>query len=88
MFLTVYPDQGLDILTLDDYTALGNQLLNYTENYNRACFLRFAPEMNGDWNPYGLMPLQFVSAWQTMYTTIKAIAPQTAIVWAPNTGQG
>lgn len=88
VFLTVYPNQGLTILTDDDYTALGNQLLNYTSNYNRACFLRFAPEMNGDWNVYGLMPLQFVQTWRQMYTAIKAIAPQTAIVWAPNTGQG
>jgi hypothetical protein len=28
VFLTVYPYQGLQVLTLDDYTALGNQLLN------------------------------------------------------------
>lgn len=28
VFLTVYPNQGLTILTDDDYTALGNQLLN------------------------------------------------------------
>jgi len=88
VFLTVYPYQGLQVLTLDDYTALGNQLLNYTSNYNRNCFLRFAPEMNGDWNPYGLQPLAYVQAWREMYTTIKAITPQTAIVWAPNTGQG
>ena len=59
-----------------------------TENYSRNCFLRFAPEMNGDWNPYGLQPLAFVQAWQQMYTTVKAITPNTAIVWAPNTGQG
>ena len=28
VFLTVYPLQGLQVLTQDDYTALGNQLLN------------------------------------------------------------
>lgn len=28
VFLTVYPSQGFDVLTTDDYTALGNQLLN------------------------------------------------------------
>lgn len=59
-----------------------------TENYNRSVFLRWAPEMNGNWMPYGLQPLMFVEVWRTMYTVIKQIAPATAIVWAPNTGQG
>lgn len=59
-----------------------------TENYNRNVFLRWAPEMNGNWNPYGLQPVQYVQTWIQMYTAVKAIAPKTAMVWAPNTGQG
>lgn len=59
-----------------------------TENYNRSVFLRWAPEFNGNWNVYGLQPLQFIQTWLQMHTIIKNIAPNTAIVWAPNTGQG
>jgi len=88
VFLTVYPSEGFDTLTPDDFTALGNQLLNYTSNYNRTTFLRWAPEMNGNWNAYGLQPIAYVAVWQAMYTAIKAISPSTAMVWAPNTGQG
>ncbi|CAD6574881.1 MAG: hypothetical protein CYPHOPRED_005532 [Cyphobasidiales sp. Tagirdzhanova-0007] len=88
VFLTVYPINGLLNITPNDYTLLGNQLLNYTENYNRSVFLRFAPEMNGNWNIYGLQPLMYTMVWVQMYQAIKLIAPKVAIVWAPNTGQG
>lgn len=50
--------------------------------------VRFGPEMNGNWNIYGLQPLMYVQVWKTMYAAIKAIVPGVAIVWAPNTGQG
>lgn len=88
VFLTVYPSQGFSVLTDDDFTALGNQILNWTENYNRSVFLRWAPEFNGNWNLYGLQPLQFIQTWLQMHSIIKSIAPNTALVWAPNTGQG
>lgn len=40
VFLTVYPSYGLTNITSDDFTILGNQILNYTQNYNRSVFLR------------------------------------------------
>ncbi|GAA95168.1 glycoside hydrolase family 26 protein [Mixia osmundae IAM 14324] len=86
VFLTVYPST-LASVTAQDLTDLGNQLLNYTVTYNRTCFLRWAPEMQGLWNPYGQQPTEYVALWKIMYPAIKAIAPNTAIVWAPNTGQ-
>jgi len=88
VFLTVYPMSGLYNITQDDYTALGNQILNYTENYDRQVFLRFGPEMNGNWNIYGLQPLRFVQVWREMHDAIRAIVPTVAFVWAPNTAQG
>lgn len=38
--------------------------------------------------PYGAQPTAFKAEWIKMYTAIKAIAPDTAIVWAPNAAQG
>lgn len=88
MFLTVYPYLGFSAVTADDFTALGNQILGYETTYNRTTFLRYAPEMQGTWNTYGQQPTEFISSFQTMYTAIKAIAPNCKIVWAPNTPQG
>ncbi len=88
MFLTVYPYLGFDAVTAQDYTDLGNQILGYETQYNRTTFLRYAPEMQGLWNKYGQQPTAFIQSFQTMYTTVKAIAPNCKIVWAPNTPQG
>ena len=51
-------------------------------------FLRYAPEMQGTWMTYGFDPVGFLQSWTNMYTIIKAIAPETIMVWAPNTPQG
>lgn len=49
-------------------------------------FLRYAPEMNGNWMVYGLQPIEFLASWSKMYSIIKAEAPDTVVVWSPNTG--
>lgn len=85
--LTVYPTTFN--IAASDYQQLGEQILNYTTNYNRSVFLRFAPEMQGQWFQYGFQPSQYIPMWQTMYTTLKTAVPSgLAIVWAPNLGQG
>ncbi|POW12626.1 hypothetical protein PSTT_04268 [Puccinia striiformis] len=86
VFLTVYPT-GFDTVTDDDLKLLGVQLQGYTDVLNRTVFLRFAPEMQGLWNPYGFQPTRFLQLWRRMYTIVKAASPRTAIVWAPNTPQ-
>ncbi|KAK4057668.1 hypothetical protein OIO90_001316 [Microbotryomycetes sp. JL221] len=88
VFLTVYPANGFSAVTDDDLTALGQQILDYQTSLNRTTFLRYAPEMQGLWNRYGNQPTEFVSHWRDMYTTVKSIAPDTIMVWAPNTPQG
>ncbi|MBZ6370618.1 MAG: hypothetical protein LBE44_01600 [Microbacterium hominis] len=37
---------------------------------------------------YGQQPTAFLQSWQNMYTLVKSVAPETVIVWAPNTPQG
>lgn len=85
VFLTVYPSD-LNQISDTDYTILGNQLLAYQKDFNRTVFLRWGPEMQGRWNQYGQQPVAYVQAWQTMYKAIKALAPATIMVWAPNLG--
>lgn len=55
---------------------------------NRTVFLRYAPEFQGLWNVYGFQPVEFVASWILMHNTIKAIAPDTVLVWAPNAPAG
>ncbi|GAA6009635.1 uncharacterized protein JCM10292_002221 [Rhodotorula paludigena] len=88
VFLTVYPNNGFDAITDDDFTALGKQILDYQQNLNRTVFLRYAPEMQGLWMEYGQQPVAFNQSWHNMYYLVKAVAPETIMVWAPNTPQG
>lgn len=37
---------------------------------------------------YGQQPTAFLQSWQNMYTLVKSVAPDTVIIWAPNTPQG
>ncbi|MBW0541169.1 hypothetical protein O181_080884 [Austropuccinia psidii MF-1] len=86
VFLTVYPT-SIDAVADSDLNALGIQLASYKNDLNRTVFLRFAPEMQGAWNPYGFQPTAFLALWKRMYTIIKSTSNSTAIVWAPNTPQ-
>lgn len=109
VFLTVYPYQGFNTVSVADFSALGEQILDCEsrshaatrearradapastdqKNLNRTVFLRYAPEMQGIWNVYGMQPTAFNVSWHIMYNAVKAIAPATIMVWAPNTPQG
>lgn len=57
-------------------------------NLNRTVFLRYAPEMQGLWMKYGMQPQAFNQSWHNMYALVKSVAPETIMVWAPNTPQG
>lgn len=37
---------------------------------------------------YGQQPVAFNQSWHNMYYLVKAVAPETVMVWAPNTPQG
>ncbi|GAA5923770.1 uncharacterized protein JCM15063_003757 [Sporobolomyces koalae] len=88
VFLTVYPVDGFQTVAESDFTALGQQILDYQINLKRTVFLRYAPEMQGRWMQYGQQPTAFLQSWTTMYNAVKAVAPETIMVWAPNTPQG
>ncbi|KAJ3018880.1 UNVERIFIED_CONTAM: hypothetical protein HDU68_010938 [Siphonaria sp. JEL0065] len=93
IFLTVYAHYllkngtgGLDLVTDEGLTALANRLNYYHKETGRDVFVRWCPEMNGEWFLYGppTSPAYYVSVWKKMATIIKKIAPNTKLVWSPN----
>ncbi|KAJ1548532.1 hypothetical protein HK405_002838 [Cladochytrium tenue] len=84
VFLTVYPNQGFDAVTDDDFSKLATQISQITQNTARQVMLRYAPEMNGNWNAYGLKSDAFIASWQKMATAIRAVDASVALVWSPN----
>ncbi|KAJ3305162.1 hypothetical protein HDV03_001924 [Kappamyces sp. JEL0829] len=97
VFLTIYPFRtwfvvpashcrGSWNVTDQDIDFLAQQCKNMTKReWNPLrVMLRFGPEMNGNWMPYGMQPLKFVSLWKRVYTAVKAVAPDVVFVWSPN----
>ncbi|KAJ3332631.1 hypothetical protein HDU76_013586 [Blyttiomyces sp. JEL0837] len=90
VFFTLYADhknathQGLDFITNDELTKLAIQLKNITDLTGRTVFLRYLPEMNGEWMYYGTQPERFVASWKTMAKIMRQIAPNVILVWSPN----
>lgn len=85
IFLTVYPRNGTAAVMDSDILSLAIQIRTYSDD-GRTVYLRWGPEMNGDWFPYGMAPVAYKALWVRMYNIIKAEAPQTVVVWSPNTG--
>eukprot|EP00842_Homolaphlyctis_polyrhiza_P006191 jgi/Hompol1/6573/HPOL_002492-RA len=50
--------------------------------------LRFAPQMNGNWFPYGQDPEAYTTTFQTLAGLVKNSTNNTAMVWSPATALG
>ena len=75
------PNRGLGEVADNDY------LQTFARDAAAAgtpVFLRFASEMNGDWTAWSVSPERFKAAWRTVAGVMKRLAPNVAMVWAPN----
>ncbi|MCX7597690.1 MAG: glycosyl hydrolase, partial [Armatimonadetes bacterium] len=74
------PNQGLDAVQDDEY------LRGWAEAARRAdvpIFLRFASEMNGNWQAWSGDPALYVEKWRLVYRVMHQIAPKVIMVWCP-----
>jgi hypothetical protein len=84
--LTVYPNSGFDIITQKDVDDFVKQIAGFTKK-GRRVFIRFAPEMNGSWFPFGQKPVGFIRVWKQLVTAVRAnpfCDNKVAFVFAPN----
>ncbi|TPX76775.1 mannan endo-1,4-beta-mannosidase [Chytriomyces confervae] len=88
-FITAYADQkspnggpqGMDLVSDDAITRLAMRLNSIV---GRKVYLRWLPEMNGDWMLFGKKPEQYVRLWIRMFRIMRAVAPDVVLVWSPN----
>jgi hypothetical protein len=50
--------------------------------------LRFAPDMNGNWHPYGQDPIRYRTKFREMVFAVRNATNNTAIVWSPVSALG
>ncbi|KAJ3074168.1 hypothetical protein HDU98_011920 [Podochytrium sp. JEL0797] len=84
--LSLEPINGVETVTPAMYDGVAVALLNINQRYGVPVFLRYAHEMNGNWNPYMMRPTTFIASWKQMTNAVRARTNMTAMVWAPNIG--
>ena len=87
LMLTLEPNKGLETVTPASAKALAEQLAMVNET-GVPVYLRFAHEMNGSWYAWSQDPEAYVRAFREVAAAVHEVAPDTAMVWAPNYGGG
>jgi hypothetical protein len=77
------PNRGLDAVQDDPYLQ---QFARDAAATKMPVFLRYAAEMNGNWTNYGgeARAEQYIEKWRLVYGVMRRLAPNVAMVWAPN----
>ena len=86
--ITLEPRDGLDSVTEAAAEELARLLDGYWRDSGTPSIVRFAHEMNGSWYPWGQQPEAYIDAFRTVATAVHALAPASAMAWAPNEGSG
>jgi Glycosyl hydrolase family 26 len=87
LLLTLEPHDGLDAVT----SAVAKDLAGLLAAINGTgvpVLVRFAHEMNGSWYAWGQQPDAYVAAFRRVADAVHAMAPGSAMMWAPNYGGG
>ncbi|KND00094.1 uncharacterized protein SPPG_04435 [Spizellomyces punctatus DAOM BR117] len=90
LYLTVYPMTGFSRVTDSSIDQLA-QMIQTAVAKGRRVMIRYAPEMNGSWFPYGQQPIAFISEWKRFYTRFRqgiSDKSKIAFLWAPNSSNG
>ncbi|KAJ3415149.1 hypothetical protein HDV05_005429 [Chytridiales sp. JEL 0842] len=85
---TINNKDGYESITDAELEFLAEQVRVVTEEQGRDAFIRFLPEMNGNWYAYGYQPTRFKETWIRMATVMRSKAPKAALVWSPNMSVG
>ncbi len=87
LVLTVEPFGGLASVNDTDTTSLAGRIAA-VQAKGVGVIVRFAHEMNGAWYPWGQKPALYRDVFRRTVSVVRATAPKTAFVWAPNHASG
>ena len=84
--LTVRPEIALDRVDQAQAAVLAGQLADAAEGFPGTVFVRFAPQMNTTWVPWGQQPEAYTEAFRTVASALDAELPDPVMVWSPTVG--
>lgn len=86
---------AVPLITIETFGGLSSysvehvkQLAVILNTFPQGVILRWNHEMNGPWYPWGQQPALYISKWREMATIMRQLAPNVALLWAPNQGDG
>lgn len=88
LHIALMPNATLESIKPDLYLQIAKDMRRVNYDFGIPVLLRFAHEMNGNWNPYGQRPIAYKQAWISLTNAIRNQTNMTAMLWAPNMGQG
>ena len=74
------PNEGLDKVRDDDYLRGWAQA---AAHFGGPIFLRYASEMNGDWEAYSGDPDLYIEKWRLVRDVMRRFAPNVIMLWCP-----
>lgn len=86
--VSLFPEVSLERLTPADARAFARELAALGERYGNRWLVRFAPEMNGTWYPWGQRPRAYRAAFVDLAREVHAETDAASMVWSPNYGAG
>ena len=87
LLLTLEPFAGLDAVTEEVARQVAADLAEFNAS-GVPVIVRLAHEMNGSWYPWGHQPAQYVAMFRMVAAAVHELAPESAMMWAPNYGGG
>jgi hypothetical protein len=87
LLVTLEPHAGLESVT----PAVAEELAAFLAEINAGgvpVIVRFAHEMNGSWYEWGQQPTAYIAAFRIVAEALRAGAPGSATMWAPNNAGG
>ncbi|KAJ3213054.1 hypothetical protein HDU67_003438 [Dinochytrium kinnereticum] len=84
ILLTVYPYEGFANVTQSEIDRLSDEIAEIRARTGRSVLVRYAPEMNFEWMPYGQQPAEFIASFRQLATTLHERNPNAATLWSPN----
>jgi hypothetical protein len=84
--LTLEPTVPLDELDQAVATGLADDLRAVLGSADAPAYVRFAPDMNAPWSPWGMQPGAYRAAFATVADAVHDALPGAAMVWSPSWG--
>jgi hypothetical protein len=86
--ITLRPSGDLAGFAADEADAVVDAIAAARGEVDVPVYVRFAPDMNANWVPWGQQPTDYVKAFRVMADAVHEGLPAAVTVWSPAAGEG